>query len=63
MHGSAVEAPGKLGMEEGVGDFGPELGPGCVLRGAALPGCTTMGLQWDSGKRVLRRREEERLMC
>lgn len=60
MHGSAVEPPGSLGMEEGVGEVtlgrlspswassGPWVCPG----GAALPGWTTMGLQWDAGKRV-----------
>lgn len=60
MHGSAVEPPGSLGMEEGVGEVtlgrlspswassGPWVCPG----GAALPGWTTMGLQWNAGKRV-----------
>lgn len=46
-----MEALGKVGMEGGVGDSEPEQGAGCA-QGAALPGWTTMGLQWDSGNRV-----------
>lgn len=45
--GSAVEALGRLGMEEELGDFGPAQGPGCG------GGCPALGLRHEEDERLL----------